>query len=914
MGQEIDSLKQPSLFHRAGSRLLTKHKSLFILTFFVIIFFFKFFFFGHMYSPADILNHWYYPWAARPDLREQMPEQKYLHRLFKFAEKENIGLILNRPGNPEISDPVFGANPVIELTVKTIKKGEWPFWNSWNYCGYNLWADVTFTPLYPLNFLYFLPGIPTIGATTLKIILSTFLLGLFMFLLLQDMERSKLASLAGALTFMFCTSTVSFLEFMPFLDAFLWLPALLLVFRRFLRSAYFLNLIAAVPMGAAVMLSKNPKAITYIFWFLLVYQAGCVLWYRPSGIRFKQILFRIIAFDFMVFVVGPALSAVAILPTLEALKETSRIADTGAFLNLRQLFSASQFARFSQSVGYLLKWDSIPLLSIFFPRLYGGTAVNKLWSPIPYVELSGYLGLLPLVFIGWSCFKKKIGEEAFFLVMAIYLLLAFLLVPPFYDLFIFSVPNSGMLRLLPLWSFCMAVLFAFSIDKYLFWYSPSRKPPGIWNAWLPMLMISVCLMICVPIIFKFQGFYDFMVQTDYLGARSFLAEINRKGGQSVALPFTLKDFNRFHYHQFAALGVFWALCMLFFLKPSLVRQKLLFLSFVFIHLAYFTVGINPTIRAKYAYIATDTTRFLKSVINEYRIERYGTNNLFPAGLGPFYGLADAAGRSTSIAPVRIVKLFLYLDPKSPNTFITGIVPFSELSILSRRMIDGMAIRYILTSQEIPEISIQTILENGFKLIWKGEGCFVYENLDVLPRSFLSFGAQDATKLPISTKTFTSPSGAIVIRGQELSTLEKICSPQFDVSKTIWVEGGPELSNEDRLSAIPVKPEFARNNEIEYSIQTDRQCYLYVAEAFDKGWTAKVDGKIQPIYRANYAFRAIYLNPGMHKITFRYVPPGFKLGLRVSLWALLAVLIICLAGGARHVFRKRFRGSKREIEA
>ena len=883
-----------------------------LLVFFTALFFYKFFFFGHLYTGADILNHWYYPWAARPDLQEQPPEQKYIARLFKFAEKENVGLVLSRPGNPEISDPVFTANPAIELSVKTIKKGEWPFWNPRNFCGYNIWADVTFSPFYPLNFLYFIPSVTSLRASTLKIIFSTLLLGYFMFALLQDMGRSKLASLAGALTLMFCSSVVSFFEYLSFLDAYVWLPAIILIFRRFLRSAGFRELILGSLVASGIVLAKNPKPISYIFSFLIAYQAGCLLWLRPAGIRGKSVLFRILAFDFMALIVGSAVSAVAILPTVLAISGTSRVSDSSAFLNPQMFFSAEPFLRFFNSFMRFAKWDLIPMLSILFPRLYGGTALNKIWTPIPYVELSCYLGLLPFVFISWSLFRKKLAEEVFHLSLAIYLFLVFLMIPPFYDFFVFFVPNSGLVRLLPVWSFCVAILFAFSIDKYLTEYSPAMKPPSICNAWLPLSMMTFCLILCALLLLNPHAVYGFFLRTNYLGACSFSKELTQQGSQSVALPFTFKEFNRFHLHQFVILAGLWAACLFFFLRPNLVRRKLLFLSFLFLHLAYFTIGINPTTSPKFAYIATNATRFLKSAGDDYRIERYGTNNIFPSGIGPFYGLSDADGRTASIAPTRMIRLFIYLDKKSFNSVITGVVPFSEPSILTKKIIDGMAIRYILASQEIPEINTQPELVKRFKLVWKGEGCFVYENLDVLPKAFLSFGAQDSLKLPPSKSVFTSASsGAIVMRGQELALLEKICSPQFDVTRSLWVEGGPEFSNESQMSAIPIKAQYIRNNETKYLVKNDRYCYLYVADSFEKGWTATVNGDPQPVYRANYAFRAVYLKPGNNTIVFHYTPPGFNLGMKISIMSLLLILLLCCIKGARYIngcFRRKVRVS------
>ena len=70
-------------------------------------------------------------------------------------------------------------------------------------------------------------------------------------------------------------------------------------------------------------------------------------------------------------------------------------------------------------------------------------------------------------------------------------------------------------------------------------------------------------------------------------------------------------------------------------------------------------------------------------------------------------------------------------------------------------------------------------------------------------------------------------------------------------------------------------------------------YLVLADTFDPGWSATVDGKPAPIRPAWVAFRAVYLRPGTHRVVFRYRPAGFQTGLAISL-AGVAVAVVLLA--------------------
>jgi hypothetical protein len=70
-------------------------------------------------------------------------------------------------------------------------------------------------------------------------------------------------------------------------------------------------------------------------------------------------------------------------------------------------------------------------------------------------------------------------------------------------------------------------------------------------------------------------------------------------------------------------------------------------------------------------------------------------------------------------------------------------------------------------------------------------------------------------------------------------------------------------------------------------------YLVLADTFDTGWSATIDGRAAPIRPAFAGFRAVFVPPGTHRVIFTYEPAGFRVGLILTAIGLLGVLA-CLA--------------------
>lgn len=82
--------------------------------------------------------------------------------------------------------------------------------------------------------------------------------------------------------------------------------------------------------------------------------------------------------------------------------------------------------------------------------------------------------------------------------------------------------------------------------------------------------------------------------------------------------------------------------------------------------------------------------------------------------------------------------------------------------------------------------------------------------------------------------------------------------------------------------------------------TARRRRMVVAEAWDRGWRASVDGKRVAVAPERGLLLGVDVGPGSGELVLRYLPPGIKAGAILSLLGLLAIL----AGGGERVWKKR----------
>jgi hypothetical protein len=120
----------------------------------------------------------------------------------------------------------------------------------------------------------------------------------------------------------------------------------------------------------------------------------------------------------------------------------------------------------------------------------------------------------------------------------------------------------------------------------------------------------------------------------------------------------------------------------------------------------------------------------------------------------------------------------------------------------------------------------------------------------------------------------------------------LLDPAFDPRVEAVVASGPRLAAA-ALGSVRWLERRADRQRLETT--SARPALLVLADAYDPGWRASVDGARTTLLRANVAFRAVLVPEGRHVIELVYRPRAVVVGLAVSCSALIVAAALFVAG-------------------
>lgn len=211
-------------------------------------------------------------------------------------------------------------------------------------------------------------------------------------------------------------------------------------------------------------------------------------------------------------------------------------------------------------------------------------------------------------------------------------------------------------------------------------------------------------------------------------------------------------------------------------------------------------------------------------------------------LPPVWGLASASG-ATPMIPRRLLA-------------------FTDNVQLGRGRLDIESVSHYLTDRPQQNDAPGSI-HVGTTTIYRNQGC--------LPRARLVGRPYYAADLTGAVKGLENLRDSL----RERVIVE---DPTRPLALDTIVSGEAEIARD--------LPEY-----VEIATQSSSDSYLVLADTYDPGWSATLDGRATTIRPAYAAFRAVFVPRGRHTVVFRYQPAGFELGLKISCIGLAAAIVL-----------------------
>ena len=735
--------------------------------------------------------------------------------------------------------------PTYTFAARSLRSGILPLWNPYLYSGMPFAADNQSGLFYPVNLLvfWFVPNL-TYWVMELMSVLHVWWAGVGMYILLRTMNARRVPAFAAALSWMFSDVFVIHFGNYNLIAVVSWLPLILVTFRKALIS------LASLPRGteegrvggAGICCALASGALWGVAALAGHLQVTLFIGLWLAGYALFMTFSSLFTHlgEALRRGVGERMRAYPLV--LFAL--TALVAFAFAAL---MFVPAYEMTRYTGRAG--LDYEdaarySLPpagLLGLVVPGLWGRGA--GAWAPWPRVEV-GYAGVLTLALAAVGVMVKRRGErpgERAFLGIAV--LVAFLLALGGY-----AALHGWLYRLVPGFAslraparVVMLADLALAILAGLgldALLSPLARRARVALKTLTRIIMWAAIGLAV---IGLPLSYYLIAQAAYdegLAHRFALVMNGIIVGVILLIASTL---------VLAARRARWAMPD----RVAVIAVVVLAADLVVLGSSVDVEKNDPTVG--YHHLAV--VDFLRRDGEPFRINSTPAPAWQPDA-GAMHGIADIGG------------IFNPLGLAAYNTYIGG------MGSRGSPLYDFLNVKYVLAEKGKPpgDARFVSVFNDDPQID-------VYLNTAALPRALLIYKS-----IPVTS-------------GEE--AWAAIHQPGFDPSREAVIEGGPMLDGAPSSGTLGIHRLEA--NDIEIHTTTSAPAYLVLSEVYYPGWRAEVDGRPTQILPANFAFRAVYLEPGAHHVRMFFLPATWIVGLVISIitWCALSVAMIVRF----HVLRK-----------
>jgi hypothetical protein len=236
----------------------------------------------------------------------------------------------------------------------------------------------------------------------------------------------------------------------------------------------------------------------------------------------------------------------------------------------------------------------------------------------------------------------------------------------------------------------------------------------------------------------------------------------------------------------------------------------------------------------------------------------------PANISQAVGLMDIRGYD-SVDPARLLRLMALASAEGGHFASYAATQYFHPK-LKIEAPDTIRFSPVFDMLSVRWAIFRGIPSPGITPRFRSEDYWVLENRRALPRAFVPQRVESATN--------------------EKKLLANLGRSDFDARRVAYVEShlsmrGPIRGNATITEEIP--------SRIKVDVQMETTGLLVLADNWDKGWRAYVDGRPASILRTNYTLRGVVVNPGTSTVEFRHESSTLALGNGLALLAIAVLL-------------------------
>jgi len=716
----------------------------------------------------------------------------------------------------------------------SLKQGVMPFWNPYVFSGMPFFADVQAAVLYPLNFIMTLFASSDWLSPALceyQIIFHVALAGFFMYLLAREFGVNKSGAVISGITFMFCGFFTTHIFHVNLVQTAAWFPLVIFLFKRTIDKSSLLYMALTAITLCVMFLCGYPQLMVHIYyWLAAFYIFGLIVRIRGKTALLSEVKRGILFVALVALSIG--MSSVQLMPTQELAKNSVR-----------------PKLEFNESCeGSFRPYRFITLLA---PNYLGQPQKTQYWGISgddvrggihSYWETAIYVGVIPLTLAILAAFFARTPLTVFLSIMGIISVMlamgnSFFL----YGLAFKFLPALNSFRIPGRFAYLFSVSVALLAGTGVTWLCRN----DIYNKDKMRKRLEKILIACTGLFLVWGVLYAAgMFKT---GITEFMTSSGNFGTNSSQIA----SFVEQKIYPEAVKGI-WIFVLLFATGVAVVIARL-----------------RGKISAKITVGILAAATIIDFLIFGFS---FAAGNTDPSAM---YQKSDAI---TQLQGMQMQEFFR-INSRDSNH---GTDDLGGPDMVFRKNQGSVHRLFLMEGYNPLRLKRQLVnrKQQTLDILNVKYGIVVDES-----RGSMGLG-YNQTYLPRCRMVYK-----YAVEPDENNIQPLMYNPAFDYRNSVVLEEKPAINiDSGAVQTSDCRITKYSLNAIDMTVSTPKNGLLVLSEIHYPSWKAKVDGKPVPLYRADYALRAIPVEKGEHTVSCYFDTGVFTKGLFLSIVSIVITLV------------------------